>query len=161
LTLEQPQDSIAEVPRLVRELYAVVAQFERLFPGRKFTPDGHLVGSIGEVIAQHRYGLKLLANSHQLHDAECPLGRKVQIKATQGKRVALRGQPEHLIVLLLDQTGQAHEIFNGPGAMVWALCGGKLQSNGQSPVSLAALKKLMLRVPESLRIQQAQGLQPH
>lgn len=157
---ELPEQSVIEVPRLVRELYAVVAQFERLFPGRKFTPDGHLVGSIGEVIAKHRYGLKLLANSHQLHDAECPQGRKIQIKATQGTRVALRGEPEHLIVLLLDRTGHAHEVFNGPSALVWALCGAKRQSNGQSPVSVAALKKLMFQIPNSLRIQQVQEVQP-
>ncbi len=37
------------MPALIRQLYRVVAQLEAEF-GRKFTPDGHLVGSIGEVI---------------------------------------------------------------------------------------------------------------
>ena len=40
-----------EVPRLIGRLYDIVDRLEELFPGRKFTPDGHLVGSIGEVIA--------------------------------------------------------------------------------------------------------------
>jgi len=40
---------------LVKQLYKIVKEFERLFPERRFTPDGHLVGSIGEVIAKHRY----------------------------------------------------------------------------------------------------------
>jgi hypothetical protein len=97
--------AIAEVPRLVRELYRVVAEFEQLFKdtNRKFTPDGHLVGSIGEVLAAHKYGLKLYDGSHPLHDAESEDGRKVQIKATQGKKVGLRGEPEHLVVIYIDK----------------------------------------------------------
>ncbi len=49
-----------EVPRLVGRLYDIVDRLEELFPGRKFTPDGHLVGSIGEVIAANLYGWELL-----------------------------------------------------------------------------------------------------
>ncbi|MCP5233807.1 MAG: hypothetical protein H6948_17335 [Zoogloeaceae bacterium] len=48
------------VPELVRKLCAVAAEFERLFPGRNFTPDGHLVGSIGEVVATHYGSLTLI-----------------------------------------------------------------------------------------------------
>ncbi len=43
--------SILEIPSLVQELYSIVDRLEELFPGRRFTPDGHLVGSIGEVLA--------------------------------------------------------------------------------------------------------------
>ena len=42
---------VEQVPALVRELYAATAQLQALFPSRKFTLDGHLVGSVGEVIA--------------------------------------------------------------------------------------------------------------
>ncbi len=49
-----------EVPRLIGRLYDIVDRLEELFPGRKFTPDGHLVGSIGEVIAANLYDLELL-----------------------------------------------------------------------------------------------------
>ena len=42
-----PELSIDCIPELVRDLYKLVAKFEALFPERKFTPDGHLVGSIG------------------------------------------------------------------------------------------------------------------
>ena len=49
-----------EVPRLIGRLYEIVDRFEQLFPGRKFTPDGHLVGSIGEVIAANLHDLELL-----------------------------------------------------------------------------------------------------
>lgn len=79
---------IAEIPRLVRQLYEVVGEFERLFEdkNRKFTPDGHLVGSIGEVLAAYMYQLTLHVGSHPLHDAVSQDKRQVQIKATQGKK---------------------------------------------------------------------------
>ena len=43
--------SIHAIPSLVQELYSIVDRLDELFPGRRFTPDGHLVGSIGEVLA--------------------------------------------------------------------------------------------------------------
>ena len=49
-----------KIPQLIKRLYEIVAELESLYPGRKFTPDGHLVGSIGEVIAAHNYDLILL-----------------------------------------------------------------------------------------------------
>lgn len=136
--------AIDQVPALVRQLYALVAEFERLFPGRKFTPDGHLVGSIGEVLAAHRYDLKLHSASAEKHDAVTQDGRQVQIKATQASTVALRAEPELLLVLKLEKDGQATEIYNGPGAVVWSKCG-PIQKNGQRPISVSNLKKLMMQ----------------
>jgi len=40
-----------KLPEPVADIYWAVVRLEVLYPGRKFTPDGHLVGSIGEVIA--------------------------------------------------------------------------------------------------------------
>jgi hypothetical protein len=60
---------IDSIPDLVRRLYEIVGQLESTFTGRKFTLDGHLVGSIGEVMAAHRYGLELLTASTEGHDA--------------------------------------------------------------------------------------------
>ena len=44
-------DEWSEVGSLLGDLYRIVDRLEGLFPGRKFTPDGHLVGSIGEAHA--------------------------------------------------------------------------------------------------------------
>jgi hypothetical protein len=140
-----------QVPKLVRRLYSLVAEFEALFPGRKFTPDGHLVGSIGEVLAAHRYALSLCPASSEAHDGTTKDGRQVEIKATQGSTVALRAEPQHLIVLHLNKEGHATEVFNGPGALVWSNCGA-MQKNGQRPVSLARLRKLMAEVPASQQL---------
>jgi hypothetical protein len=152
--------AISEVPRLVRDLYKVVSEMERLFAekNKKFTPDGHLVGSLGEVLAAHLYELELYPNSHPGHDAVSSDGLEVQIKATQGRsRVALRSEPKHLIVLRIERNGQPKEIYNGPGSLVWKACtnGKKRPSTGQYSVALSTLKKLMdAEVPQALRLPQ-------
>ena len=130
----------------IEELYQIVARLESMYPGRKFTLDGPLVGSIGEVIAKERYGLELLPSSSERHDAVAKDGRMVQIKATQ-----INSEPEYLIVLKLDKRGQAEEIYNGPGKPAWDGCG-RMQKNGQRAISLAKLRRLMKGVLESGRI---------
>ncbi len=102
-------------PELIRELYQVVAQLEKMFPGCPFTPDGHMVGSLAECFAEYYYGLKLYACSNRGHDAQVE-DCKVEIKATQGDRVALRNGPERLLVFRLLADGTFAEVYNGTGA---------------------------------------------
>ena len=139
------------VPELVCRLYALVGEFEALFPGRSFTPDGHLVGSIGEVLAAYRYNLSLHRASSPSHDAVAPNGKQVEIKATQGKSVGLRAEPAQLIVLQLNKDGHVTEVFNGPGSLAWSNCG-EMQKNGQRVISVSMLRKLMITVPPQQRI---------
>src|SRR5437867_11466330 len=106
--------AIDTIPGVVARLYDLVAELERSFPGRPFTPDGHLVGSLGEVLVSHYYDLELLPCSSECHDAKAADGRLVQIKATQGKSVALRAEPEHLLVISLRRDGTIEEVYNGP-----------------------------------------------
>ena len=154
--IERPEgvlaDAVDAVPGLIGELYGLVSRLEGLFPGRRFTPDGHLVGSIGEVIAAHRYGLELLTHSSQGHDARAPSGCLVEIKATQCGSVGLREQPLHLIVLYLSPDGQATEVYNGPGELAWRSAGAMQPRNGQRSISLSKLRLLMAQVPIDLRI---------
>src|SRR3954453_19529919 len=95
--------AVQEAAVLIRQIYRTVDRLKAIFPGRHFTPDGHMVGSIGEVLAAARYGLDLLPASAPLHDARTSGGQLVQVKATQSNRIAFRGEPapEHLIVLSL------------------------------------------------------------
>ena len=146
-------EKINKIPTLIKELYSIVHKLETLFPGRKFTPDGHLVGSIGEVLAASRYGLELLTASSEIHDAKTPDGKFVQIKATQVKSVALRSKPEHLLVLKILPDGISEEIYNGPGKLAWEHCG-KMQKNGQRSITLFKLKKLMQHVLDEGKIKQ-------
>lgn len=41
----------------VRSLYAIIKELENMFPGRPFTPDGHMVGSLGECLVADAFGL--------------------------------------------------------------------------------------------------------
>ena len=149
-------NSTRNVPMLIRMIYSITHELERLFPGRRFTPDGHLVGSIGEVLAANDYSLKLLKASTRLHDARAGDGRLVQIKATQVSTVRLRGRPRYLIVLLVHADGQHEEIYNGPGGRPWSRAG-RIQSNGQRPISLAKLRELNENVNPKSRIRRKQG----
>jgi hypothetical protein len=139
------------VPELVQRLYGIVQELENHFPGRPFTPDGHLVGSIGEVLAAHRYGLFLLPCSAESHDARAADGRLVQIKATQGSSVAMRSCCDHLLVLKLLRCGKIEEVYNGPGSPAWEAAG-KMQRNGQRPISLSRLRTLMVTIQQKDRI---------
>lgn len=152
-----PIDALA-VLRLVPELFQITKALEAAAPGRHFTPDGHLVGSIGEAVAAARYGLELTTASTKGVDAHHKAsGRSVEIKATvEGKRISLRGmEPEadHLLVLRINSDGSASEIFNGPSAPVWATAG-QMQSNGQRVVSVSRLMALQTRMSADQRLQE-------
>ena len=145
------QSAIDEIPELVSRLQAIVMRLEKLFPGRRFTLDGHLVGSLAEVIAAYMYDIELLPGSHECHDGRCRrTGVNVQIKGTQRSRVAMYGEADHLIVLRLT-AGRAEEIYNGPGAVPWAEAG-PVAKNGQRTISLAKLRRLAQDVPLDSRL---------
>lgn len=144
-------NSEEQVASLVKRLYEIVGELGTLFPGRKFTPDGHLVGSIGEVLAATRYQLELLPASAKTHDARDSAGRWVQIKATQGSSVGISSEPDFLLVLKLNKDGQIEEVYNGPGKPAWEATG-KGSRTGQRPISLRKLKTLMQSVSSSERV---------
>ena len=81
----------------------------------------------------------------------CPEGRNVQVKATQGKAVGLRCEPQHLLVLKLGKDGNFSEVFNGPGHLAWNNAG-TMQKNGQRPISVSRLQSLMDMVPTHQRL---------
>lgn len=104
---------------LIKQLYSTVSELESMFPGRHFTPDGHMVGSIGECLVADAYGLDLKRASNKGFDAIVPDGKKVEIKATQSKSVAFRSEPEHTIIIKKFPDGTFEDIYNGPGSLIW------------------------------------------
>jgi hypothetical protein len=111
------ESNIQRVPDLIARLYQVVRELEELFQGRPFTPDGHLVGSIGEVVAAHIYDLELERCSNSGFDAKTQFRKSVEIKLTGGDSVSLSSDcnptPEFLIVLKLNSKTGFTEIYNG------------------------------------------------
>ena len=87
-----------KLPAPVAAIYRAVDELEAAYPGRKFTPDGHLVGSIGEVVAAEVLGLTLYPGSHPIHDAYDENG-DVQIKMTACDGIAMYGPCKRLVVL--------------------------------------------------------------
>ena len=139
------------VRRYLDDLHTASDGLGRMFPGRRFTLDGHLVGSIGEVIAAYIFDLELNPSGTPGHDARARDGRRVEIKLTQtecGPRVAIRSDPDHLIVLHRPKGGSIRVAFNGPGAPAWAAAGG-MGKNGQRPISLTRLAGIAKDIPES------------
>jgi hypothetical protein len=87
-----------KLPKPVAAIYKAVEELERQYRGRKFTPDGHLVGSIGEVVAAEALGLTLYPGSHPAHDVH-DANDDVQIKMTSGASVSLYATCTCLVVL--------------------------------------------------------------
>jgi hypothetical protein len=129
------------LPEEIASIYAAVARLEERYPGRKFTPDGHLVGSIGEVIAAEQFGLELLPNSTPAHDARDQAGRLVQVKLTAGRSVSLYADCEMLLVLRIASLTTAELVYYGEGGVVWDACG-PMQKNGQRTVPLSRLRRI-------------------
>ncbi|MGY5451094.1 DUF6998 domain-containing protein [Agarivorans sp. MS3-6] len=138
---------------LIKQLYSTVSELEAMFPGRHFTPDGHMVGSIGECLVADAYGLELKTASNKGFDAIARDGKEVEIKATQAKSVAFRSEPEHTIIIKILPNGKFEEAYNGPGKLVWKqFAGKKTPSNGQFQISLNKLKELNKQVNDSSRV---------
>jgi len=141
---------------LVKQLYGTVNELEGMFPGRHFTPDGHMVGSLGECLVADAYNLELKTASNKGYDAVTETGLEVEIKATQSNSVAFRSQPQQTIIIKILRDGTFEEIYNGPGAPVWEQFKGKrLPSNGQFQVSLNKLRHLNQTVAQSDRVPRA------
>lgn len=128
------------LPPPVAAIYRAVSDLEALYPERKFTPDGHLVGSIGEVVAAETLGLTLYPASHAGHDAFDANG-DVQIKMTARRKVALYATCDRLVVLRIISSEEAEIVYDGPGGSAWDAAG-KLGRNGQRAISLARLRKI-------------------
>ena len=139
------------ITEIIQDLFEIVRELELRYPGRKFSIDGHLLGSIGEVIAAEHYGLTLLKNSYETHDATDKQNRLVQIKATQINRIVISSEPDYLIVIQITPDGNWAEIYNGSGARVWENAG-KMMKNGMRPISFAKLKTLMKCVQDDEKI---------
>ncbi len=137
----------------VEKIYQAVSELEKMFPGRPFTPDGHMVGSLGECLVADAYKLKLMPPSNEGYDAVTCDGKQVEIKATQGTSVAFRSKPDHAIIIKINQDGSFEECFNGPGEIIWdTFSGRKRPKNGQYQISISKVLKLGKDVQDSLRI---------
>ena len=145
------EEKMNSVKLQIQKLISIVNELETDFPGRHFTLDGHLVGSIGEVMAAYYYGIELYTASTIAHDGEID-GRKIQIKISQQDNIVINHEPEYLIVLYLNKTGNIYEVYNGPGKEPWDNAS-KRDSHNNRHMMVNKLMELDRSVSDDQRIQ--------
>ena len=126
---------------LVRSIFAACAELSRR-SGRSVSPDGHLVGSLGEIYAAQELGLRLETASNAGFDAVDMQGQRVEIKTTTRSSIGLSASgtlAKRLIVVRLNaETGVAQIIFDSDAAVAWDRAGNP-GKNGQRRISLSRL----------------------
>lgn len=106
------------------------------------TPDGHLIGSLGEIYAASVLNLTLETQSNPGFDATSSDEQRVEIKTTTRSSISLSAEgtwAERLVVVKLNpDNGEAVIVFDGPAQTAWRLAG-PAQKNGQRQLNLTRL----------------------
>jgi len=135
---------------LVRSIFEACAELSGR-SSRSVTPDGHLVGSLGEIYAAEELGLTLAMASNRGYDAVDRNGARVEIKTTTRSSISLSADgtlAERLVVVQLDPiSGTPEIVFDGPAKSAWALAG-RPAKNGQRRLSISRLINDSAPTPE-------------
>lgn len=143
------------IPDAVQQMLQIIERLCTTYPHKRFTLDGRLVGDIGEILVEEAYDIKLFADLRKHHDAECPDGRLVQIKATMKDQLTFPADhiPNYYLAVKISRDGTFTEVFNGPGAIAWeAVKNRGPVKNNLHGISISALSKLQTSVQEADRI---------
>lgn len=140
---------LKQLKEAIVNLYEVVAKLHSAFPERKFTPDGRMVGDIGEAIAAIEYDVILDKTNRQHWDGyridSAGKKRKVQIKTTQKDETYLKKPPHEgdLLVFKIFNNGKWKCCYDGPAIKVWQLLKNQRpDSTGAKIITLNRLGKL-------------------
>jgi len=145
------------IPDAIKQMLQVVKQLQQVYPTKKFTLDGRLVGDLGEVIAEIAYEIKLHDDLRKHHDAIVTdgSGRQVQIKATMKASLTFPCDhiPDYYLGLKVHPDGTFTEIFNGPGSIAWrAIKNRQPTKTNLHNIAINALMRLNETVPSCDRI---------
>lgn len=139
----------------IKQLLQTVEQLRSVYPHRKFTLDGRLVGDIGEVVVENAYDIKLHRDSQKHHDGVASDGRQVQIKATMKDSLSFPADhiPDYYVGIKIHTDGKFTEIFNGPGSIAGeAVKNRKRTKTNLHSVAINALQRLSENVQSKDRI---------
>ena len=137
-----------------RFIHQAVRSLAKRFGGG-FTPEGVLVSSLGEVLAEEKYDLELLPPKAQAFEAVDSLRRKVLIRCNQRHSTSIKNaaRAQMLLALKLLPDGTIEEVFNGPVFMALVLAAGKqTDTKGFVGLSHNKLRTLNESVPSAKRI---------
>ena len=117
-----PETPMEQVPLLISDLLKTTGRLNAILKTRQFTPESHLVGSIGEVVAEFIYDLRLESSSmspdaYTKGERACSVEIKLVGKKSQRCKIRwpLHSQstPEILLCLRMTAEGFSEE-YNGP-----------------------------------------------
>jgi len=144
-----------KIEEALNGLFTAVSMLQEAYPSKPFTPDGRLVGDIGEVVASLAYRLTLNEGLTKHHDAVTEDGRNVQIKTTFGTSLTfpVHHVPDYYLGIRMNRDGTFEEIYNGPGHLIRdQLARRKATKTGLHGGLMPMLKRTNLLVPDSERI---------
>ena len=130
-----------EFKRKIAEIYKIANELGRAFNIDRCTPDGHLLGAIGQIAEKIAFNLEF-ARQEEEHNCVWSAGGKiinVQVRCSARGSIAIRKEPENLIALEIVETGKIRLLFNGPGKYVW--CKIEHQKSNQKTVSSRILRE--------------------
>ncbi|HRY36347.1 MAG TPA: hypothetical protein P5230_00490 [Candidatus Magasanikbacteria bacterium] len=132
----------------IKKLFEAQDILHSVFPKKPFTPDGRIVGDIGEAIAEIYYCVEVDNKLRKdwdgtrtdLLDLEY---REVQIKATTKEETYLKKPPHEgiLLVFKIHENGQWNCVYNGSIMAVWDSLNHKKDINGKI-ISFKELAKI-------------------
>jgi hypothetical protein len=160
IVIQQSRAAQAEALRAaIRKMFDAQGQLHEAFPKRLFTPDGRMIGDIGEAIAEITYEVTVDSTSRAHWDGKredaCEGCTEVQIKATQKSDTYMKEPPDdgRLLVFKISADGSWMCCYNGDARRVWSsLDAKKANRNGEKFISLEALIKLDRDVENCQRI---------
>ncbi len=142
-------DRLIRLKKAIRNLYLSVEKLRSAFPDKPFTPDGRMVGDIGEAIAAIKFNVVLDKKLRQHWDGyrKDSLGnkREVQIKTTQKDETYLKKPPHDgdLLVFQIFKSGDWRCCYDGDIVPVWeSLSNQKPDYSGAKFIKLNKLKEL-------------------
>ena len=112
---------VTEFKQKIAKIYALAKELGNAFGIERCTPDGHLLGAIGQIAAKIGFGLEFGSEKEEHNCIWSDGTRKinVQVRCSGLGQIALRQEPEHLIALEISPQGRIRILFNGPGGIVW------------------------------------------
>lgn len=137
-----------DLKRAIKHLYVTVKKLNSAFPDKPFTPDGRMVGDIGEAIAAIKFDVvidKKLRRDWDGYRVDS-YGNKheVQIKTTQKDETYLKKPPHEgeLLVFKIFKDGNYKCYYNGKIMRVWKSIKQKPDNTGAKFIKLNKLQQL-------------------
>jgi len=137
---------VNEFKKKIAAIYKIANELGQEYNITNCTPDGHLLGAIGQIAAKIAFGLSFGSDveEHNCTWSDRKRCLDIQVRCTGRGSIAIRKEPEYLIALEISETGKIYLLYNGPGRYVWERI--KHQKQRQKYASKNQLKDALLDV---------------